>query len=691
MRQIMSPAIVAITLLIGLPCLGDDMAPRAILEQAAAAYREMETYKAEGTAVSNLDMGAMKGTVETSFTIRLKKPNLYLITWSQKNSGTPETQSGAVWNAGTQPYLYMSSLNAYSPMTNDMIALGAATGISGGAAATIPYLFLALPQEAQWAFSRLTNPMLKGSEQIGDEDCYVIGGPSSISKEETFWISKTSHLVRTYSRSLEAPAAGRKMPELTDEQLEESIKGMGLEVTEQRKKETREMMEGMAKMPSMKGAITEVHARVSSPESGQEDFTFALPEGAALKESFGDMVSSCGKTSALACPMESAPGKQQAKSGTPASKDTRDSASASLLATEAAKANQPQAQLADGNPLAEDGDKDDASQAPKRGQVSGIVTSATTGQPIVGAYVGAGGFGDAGGSNHERHRQEGLYAQGKTDEQGQFTLDGLAVGVLHPLFVTHPECVRHDEIVPLSESQPSVSVAVQLKPAARINVTVTDATGVPLPGQYLFRLRDSQGNRRIPPGTDPHLSSFASTAWTEGPRDGTFSFTELDEGAYAIDVIRVALASEQASAGRGRVLDDKATIYYGGIAESTVKPGQTWNLDVAAEEHATRLVSTMPSSDAFPKDFPRIFVIGRSSELPFEPKVKIRSLEDPKLARITEEALFYTFTTSDSFTVANLPPGEYSIFAGPILELEGAQVQLAPGQDTVVELPAKVD
>jgi len=353
----------------------------------------------------------------------------------------------------------------------------------------------------------------------------------------------------------------------------------------------------------------------------------------------------------------------------------------------AARAKQPQAQLADGNLLVEDGDKDDPSQAPKRGQVSGIVTSATTGQAIVGAYVGAGDFGDAGGSNHERHRQEGLYAQGKTDEQGQFTLDGLAVGVLHPLFVTHPECVRHDEIVPLSESQPSVSVAVQLKPAARINVTVVDNTGAPAPAQYLFRLRDSQGNRRIPPGTDPHLSSFASMTWTEGPRDGTCSFTELDEGAYAIDVIGVVLAS----AGRGRALDDKATAYYGGIAAATLKPGQTWNLDIAPEEHATRLVCTIPSSDAFPKDFPRIFVIGRSPELPFEAKVKIRSLEDPKLGRIAEGALFYAFTTSDSFTIANLPPGEYSIFAGPILELEGAQVRLAPGQDTVVELPAKVD
>jgi hypothetical protein len=343
---------------------------------------------------------------------------------------------------------------------------------------------------------------------------------------------------------------------------------------------------------------------------------------------------------------------------------------------------------ADGTPGAAGGNEDNAAQQANRGKITGVVT-APDGRPIVGAYVGVGDFGDSGGSNHDRHRQEGLYANAKTDDQGRFMLDGLAFGDAHPLFVTHPDYVRHDERVVLSASQPSVVVACQLEPAARINVTVVDASGVPAPGQYLFRLKDEKGFRHIPPGMDPHLSAFASTAWTRGPREGAFSFTELPEGTYIIDVIRAAPASQLLSGGNRRVLDDKATVYYGGIAASPVKTGQIGDLQIGPQEHGTRLVCTMPANDAFPPDFLRIFAIGRSSELPFEAKVKIQSLEDPKLGRIAEGALFHSLMKTDSFTVANLPPGEYTIFAGPILELDGARVQLAPGQDVRVELPAE--
>jgi len=78
------------------------------------------------------------------------------------------------------------------------------------------------------------------------------------------------------------------MPEMTDEQLEEAIKGMGQEVTEESKKNMTEMMERsrtMLKTMKMTGSSTELHANVSSPELNKNDFKFALPEGSVLKES----------------------------------------------------------------------------------------------------------------------------------------------------------------------------------------------------------------------------------------------------------------------------------------------------------------------------------------------------------------------------------------------------------------------
>jgi len=264
-----------------------DINPSKIFEKVKAAYKSMDTYKAQGTITSNIDTSEMKANIETSFSIILKKPNLYLISWTRENMPV-KSQSGAVWSDGTQPYLYMGGTNAYSKMSSDEHALASATGISGGAAFTIPSLFLSVFKEQPAPFSRLKNPQIEMTEKIGGEDCYVISGSSAISKKETFWISKTNYLIRKYDRSLEPPEGGRQMPEMTDEQLEEAIKGMGQEVTEESKKKMTEMMERsrtMLKTMKMTGSSTEFHANVSSPELNKSDFKFALPEGSLLKES----------------------------------------------------------------------------------------------------------------------------------------------------------------------------------------------------------------------------------------------------------------------------------------------------------------------------------------------------------------------------------------------------------------------
>ena len=286
----------AITMLaLGTNAFGDYISPDDLLKKVAATYEATKTYKAEGTITSDIDTGGMTMKTETSFSILLKKPNLYLISWTQKNMTMPGmVQSGAVWSDGTQPYLHMGMMNAYSKMTSDEIALGGATGISGGAAFTIPSLFLSVFKDQPAPFSRLKDPKIEKIEKVGEEDCYVLTGPSSISRKETLWVSKTSYLIRKYCRSFEPPEGGAAIPEMTDEQLEEAIKGMGQEVTEESKKNMRKMMErskSMLKTAKLKGSSTELHANVSSPELDKSDFKFALPKGTVLKDSlFGGVL-----------------------------------------------------------------------------------------------------------------------------------------------------------------------------------------------------------------------------------------------------------------------------------------------------------------------------------------------------------------------------------------------------------------
>ncbi|NOY42390.1 MAG: DUF2092 domain-containing protein [Planctomycetes bacterium] len=263
--------------------------PEEILKKVVDTYETLETYKSEGTIISDIDTGGTKVKTETEFSILLKKPNLYLISWTQKNMPMPGmAQSGTVWSDGTQPYLYTGILNTYSKVTNDEMALASATGISGGAAFTIPTLFLSVFKEQPAPLSRLKNLKVEKTEVIEGEDCYVLTGSSEISAKETLWISKTSYLIRKYYRSLESPEGGIVIPELSDEEIEEALEGMGQDVTEEGKRNLKEMMEKSRTMlvtEKLEGSSTELHANVSSPELDKSDLEFAVPEGAVLKDS----------------------------------------------------------------------------------------------------------------------------------------------------------------------------------------------------------------------------------------------------------------------------------------------------------------------------------------------------------------------------------------------------------------------
>ncbi len=280
MHAIRNTALAASVLMLGMPSYAAEPTADEVLKKVAEKYKTIETYKAEGTVFTHADADGRKMVLKTSFTMLLKKPNLYLISWSQTGL---IPQSGAVWSDGTQPYLYIGVTNTYAKMDSDEMALAGATGISGGTAHTVPSLFLPVfTQPAE--LSRLKDPQIEKSELVEGDDCYVIGGASPFSAKETFWISKANHLIRKYRRSL----AGASIPDLTDEQLEEGVKALGQEATAENMQRMRELMERSRKVVStmkMTGSVTEVHASASSPELNAADFQFSPPPDTELKES----------------------------------------------------------------------------------------------------------------------------------------------------------------------------------------------------------------------------------------------------------------------------------------------------------------------------------------------------------------------------------------------------------------------
>lgn len=267
-----------------------------ILKKVEATYAAMQTYKSEGTVLIDIQTNGMNVKMEKSFTLLLKKPNQYLISWKQKDFPMPGmSSSGAVWSDGSQPFLYMGTkgiANGYSKLNNDTIALGAATGISGGAAHTIPSRFFTeVSKNLAQPFSTLVNPEIEKSELLDEEDCFLIRGNSKVFKQESFWISKSRYIILKYSHSMEPPEGGREIPKMTDKQLEDAIRGLGQEVSAESIEKMRKMMKASAeiiKTVDIQGSSTEIHQKISSPELDASDFLFQLPEGAKLQKSMLD-------------------------------------------------------------------------------------------------------------------------------------------------------------------------------------------------------------------------------------------------------------------------------------------------------------------------------------------------------------------------------------------------------------------
>jgi hypothetical protein len=260
-----------------------------IFERVINTYRNMPTYQSDGVVLSEIDTGNETIHTQTAFTICLKKPNHYLIRWTQKNATAPNSsQQGAVWSDGKHPFLYLGAMNAYGKMGSDPMALGGAMGVSGGCVYTIPALYLLIFKEQLHPFHRLQEPKIEASENIDDEECYVISGTSTISNKETFWISKSRSLVLKYRRSLTPPEGGVIIPEMTDQQVAEALQGLGQEITAESMKKMRTLMnqsKALFEMEQMKGSVTESHKNISSPNFKPENFQFTVPEGTELKES----------------------------------------------------------------------------------------------------------------------------------------------------------------------------------------------------------------------------------------------------------------------------------------------------------------------------------------------------------------------------------------------------------------------
>ncbi|MCH2209065.1 MAG: hypothetical protein MK132_24820 [Lentisphaerales bacterium] len=262
---------------------GDDLTATNILQKSKEAYESLKYYQSSGVVSAHVN----GSTIPTEFVVKLIPPYSYQIMWRLKVPGVSQfKQTGAVWNSDGDAYLYMSMINSYSKLETDYMALSAATGISNGAAFTIPALALDTFSSQPSPFSQLINPKLVKKESVFGEECYLVSGSTQSSKEVSYWFSVESFLLRKIRRSYEKNHTAKKIPkDVSNEEIKSMLKELGQEISEEKIKAMKELLKKSTILIDIKGFSEETHNKISLAPLTKEDLSYKVPRGAILKKS----------------------------------------------------------------------------------------------------------------------------------------------------------------------------------------------------------------------------------------------------------------------------------------------------------------------------------------------------------------------------------------------------------------------
>jgi outer membrane lipoprotein-sorting protein len=243
-----------------------------ILRKSAEKYKSLKTYSDTGSVRSEVVYNGSRISVDISFKILMKKPDLYLITWSQKSSMIPVPQKSAVWNDGQQAYLYISTMRAFSKLPNAKFGLASSAGISDGITNFIPSLFFEFFYKSDSFIKKLKKPKVSGTEFLDGDECYVITASASFTKKITLWISKSTFLIRKSSKEIAGSEKKSK-----DSDIKKEKRGL-FNLAERRKSAD-------SNSEDLNGSVLEIHNNISFPELEKQSFKFKMPEGTVLKQS----------------------------------------------------------------------------------------------------------------------------------------------------------------------------------------------------------------------------------------------------------------------------------------------------------------------------------------------------------------------------------------------------------------------
>lgn len=276
-----------------------------IIQKVTEQYDSLTSFSASGRTVTDIDMsnvdpknipGAQANLpedykktqmsalrkpqhMEGEFSIKLSKPDLYRVEWEQ-GMGPGGKMKGATWSIGEGDFFLMAAgpqQPKYVKMQNREMALASATGVSGGAANTIPEIFF----KGQSSLLRLFQESTRADDEtIDGEDCYVLNG-TMMGMKMILWINKGTSLIKQKQIAL---GGEMKMPADSEQKMKDAMKQFGGKMTD---KQVSDMMKGMRAMASkMKGTMTETYSNIEINKAlDKADFKYEVPAGTKLSKS----------------------------------------------------------------------------------------------------------------------------------------------------------------------------------------------------------------------------------------------------------------------------------------------------------------------------------------------------------------------------------------------------------------------
>lgn len=269
--------------------LADEPTPEFLIRQVINTYRSLATYRVTGqtdTEITDFNQGGKVSHLTHRFSILLKKPNGYHLTWEDDFPPYYRAKQGAAWNSGSQLYIYHQALKGYMKLPTDFINLRTHAGVSTGTTLIIPELFFAFFPEEDTQLSRLEDPVVKGREEIDGVQCYVLEGRDR-KMVVTYWISIDNFLIRQYALLFDNPNGRELDLDTTEEEAKADLRAQGLEPTEERIQNfirTLEISSKVLKKRRSQVIATHHFSHISLPDIQPENLEFSIPEGIPLKE-----------------------------------------------------------------------------------------------------------------------------------------------------------------------------------------------------------------------------------------------------------------------------------------------------------------------------------------------------------------------------------------------------------------------